>query len=159
RALLKAADDGQHVAPDKTTIADYLRGWLDADTDLAPKTIERYRQLAEQQIIPHLGGIILQNLRPARGGEWHGTLLNTGGRNGRALSAGTVGHAHRVLRRGLERALRLEIISRNVAAVIRPPKVDAAEVAILTAEQMADVLARLEGHALYPVVVLALGTG
>jgi hypothetical protein len=66
RRLLKSADDGQHVAPDKITLADYLRGWLDGDTGLSPKTLERYRQLAEQQIIPYLGATLLQSLRPAQ---------------------------------------------------------------------------------------------
>jgi hypothetical protein len=35
-------------------------------TDLAPKTLERYRQLAERQIIRHLGAIALQKLRPRK---------------------------------------------------------------------------------------------
>lgn len=159
RAVLKAADDGVHIAPDKTTITDYIRGWLANDTDLSPKTVERYRQLAEQQIIPHLGAIVLQNLRPAKVAEWHAALLKGGGKGGRPLSARTVGHAHRVLHRGFERALRLEIIPRNVCAVIPPPKVQAAEVEILTAEQMAKVLGALDGHPLHPIVAVALGTG
>ncbi len=66
RRVLKSADDGTHVAPDKITLADYLRGWLDSDSGLSPKTLERYRQLAEQQIIPHLGATLMQNLRPAQ---------------------------------------------------------------------------------------------
>jgi integrase len=159
RRLLKSADDGAHVAPDKITLADYLRGWLDSDTGLSPKTLERYRQLAEQQIIPYLGATLLQSLRPAQIEQWHATLLKSGGMKGRALSGRTVGHAHRVLHRGLERALSLEMIARNVAHVIRPPKVADAEIASLNAEQIADVLARLYGHALHPVAALALGTG
>jgi integrase len=159
RRVLKSADDGMHVAPERTTLAEYIRGWLDNDADLSPKTLERYRQLAEQQIIPHLGAIVLQNLRPAKIGEWHGTLLKSGGKSGRPLSARTVGHAHRVLHRALERALRLEIVSRNVTASLRPPKVEAVEVEILTAEQMVEVLAALDGHPLHPIVSLALGTG
>jgi integrase len=159
RRLLKSADDGAHVAPDKITLAEYLRGWLDSDTDLSPKTLERYRQLAEQQIIPHLGATPLQNLRPAQISEWHATLLRSGGAIGKPLSARTVGHAHRVLHRGLERALSLEIVARNVAHAVHPPKVADTEVASLTAEQIADVLARLDGHRLHPIAALALGTG
>src|SRR5437762_4678492 len=121
RRLLKSADDGVHIAPDKTTVAEYLQGWLVGTSDLSPKTRERYRQLVEQQIIPHLGGTLLQNLRPAQVHNWHGVLLRSGGFGGRPLSARTVGHAHRVLHRGLERALRLELVSRNVAHAVPPP--------------------------------------
>lgn len=159
RRLLKSADDGAHVAPDKITVAEYLREWLDGANDLSPKTLERYCQLTEQQIIPHLGATLLQNLRPAQVHDWHAALLKSGGAGGRSLSARTVGHAHRVLHRALERALRLEIVARNVAHAVPPPKVEAAEVAILTADQIADVLARLDGHPLHPIAALALGTG
>src|SRR5580704_2102338 len=124
RRLLKSVDDGAHVAPDKTTLAAYLQAWLSGSNDLSPKTLERYRQLAEQQIIPHLGTMPLQNLRPSQIQEWHATLLRSGGMRGRPLSARTVGHAHRVLHRALERALRLEMITRNAATVLRPPKVE-----------------------------------
>jgi integrase len=70
-----------------------------------------------------------------------------------------VGHAHRVLHRALQRAVENETLPRNVASVIRPPKVEAQEVEILSADEMGVILARLEGHALYPAVALALATG
>lgn len=157
--LLAAVENGTAVAPSTETIAEYLRGWLSADQRLSPKTLERYRQLAERQIIPHLGSMALQKLRPAQVNDWHQTLLKSGGAGGRPLAARTVGHAHRVLHRGLARAVNLEIVSRNVAHTVPPPKPEAAEIAILSAPEIADVLARLDGHPLHPIAALALGTG
>jgi integrase len=156
---LAEVDKGTAVDPSTVTIAEYLRGWLDSASNLAPKTLERYRQLAEQQIIPHLGGTLLQKLRPAQIHSWHSALLKCGGKDGRPLSARTVGHAHRILHGALERAMRLEIVSRNVAHVISPPKVDAAEIVILTAEEITDVLDKLGDHPLHPIVALAVSTG
>src|SRR5215831_5342499 len=112
--LLADIENGIAVDPSRITVAEYLRAWLHSGEGLSPKTLERYRQLAEQQIIPHLGAIQLQKLRPAQVHGWHGTLLKSGGKEGKPLSARTVGHAHRVLHGALERAMRLEIISRNV---------------------------------------------
>jgi len=157
--LLSASHAGTLVEPSRTTLAEYLRAWLDGEHDLSPKTRERYRELCEAQIIPHLGTITLQRLRPARLAEWHETLLKSGGKNGRALSARTVGHAHRVLHTALERAVKLEAISRNVASVVPPPKVNAPEIEILDARQVAIVLERMEGHPLFTIVALALATG
>jgi integrase len=157
--LLDEIRAGTAVEPSTLTVVQYHRGWLESDSSLSLKTIERYRQLAEQQIIPHLGAALVQKLRPMQVHDWHGLLLRSGGKDGRALSARTVGHAHRVLRRGLERALRLEIVNRNAAAALRPPKVEAAEVAILSLPEIADVLDRLKDHSLYPIAVLAVGTG
>jgi integrase len=153
RRLIKSADDGQHVAPTRTLITDYLRDWLDADTGLSPKTRERYRQLVERQIAPHLGVIAVQKLRPVHVSNWHADLLKTG------LAALTVGHAHRVLHRGLERAVAIEIISRNVAHAVPPPKVERAEVAILASDQIAETLRRIEDHPLYSIAALAVATG
>jgi integrase len=153
RRLIKSADDGQHVAPARLVLADYLREWLNADTGISPKTRERYRQLVDRQIVPHLGTIALQKLRPVQVSDWHNVLLKTG------LAARTVGHAHRVLHRGLERAVALEIASRNVAHPVSPPKVERIEIAILTADQIADALRRIEDHPLHSIAALAVATG
>jgi integrase len=56
----------------------------------------------------------------------------------------------------LQRAVEAETLSRNVASVIRPPKVEAQEIEILSARQMADVLEKLT---FYPIVALALAPG
>jgi integrase len=106
-----------------------------------------------------LGAIPLQRLRPAQIHDWHTLLLRKGGHRGRPLSTHTVAHAHRVLHRGLARAVQLELVARNVASAVSPPKLEAPEVMILTAEQMADMLARLDGHSLHPIIAFALGTG
>jgi integrase len=157
--LLAAVDNGTAVDPSKATVAEYIRSWLDGANYLAPKTMERYRELAEHQIIPHLGNTTLQKLRPSQIADWHAALLRSGGRNGRPLAARTVGHAHRVLHSALARAAKLETVSRNVAGVLTPPKVDAREVDCLDDAQIMDVIARLRDHALYPIVSVALGTG
>jgi integrase len=154
RRLLAEVDAGTAVDPSRMTVAAYLRDWLDKERDLAPKTRERYGQLADWQIIPHLGSALLQKLRPAQIHEWHNALLATG-----RLSAQTIADAHKVLRTGLERAVRLELLARNVARTVRPPRRERREVASLADYDIGTVLKALEGHRLYPIVVLALGTG
>jgi integrase len=157
--LLNDAHNGTLIEPSKITVAECIHSWLNGAHGLSPKTVERYRQLAEQQIIPHLGRVQLQKLRPSQVQEWHGTIIREGGKNGRPLSARTVGHAHRVLHRALQRAVENETLPRNVASLIRPPKVEAQEVEILGADEIGMVLAKLEGHALHPIATLALATG
>src|SRR5262245_41646870 len=91
-ALLAAVDNGTAVDPSRVTVAQHLRSWLDGADHLANKTRERYSELIDQQIIPHLGGIAIQKLRPTHIADWHATLLRSGGKGGRPLSARTVGH-------------------------------------------------------------------
>lgn len=148
---LHALDQGVFVEPSKRTLTEWLDQWLADQHGLAAKTAERYRELIDAQIVFHLGGCLIQKLRPAQ--------LKRGGRNGGPLTARTCGHAHRVLRKALADAMRLEIISRNVAASVPPPKVEAKELEILSASQIADVTTSLRGLAVYPIVALALATG
>jgi integrase len=157
--LLAARDNGTAVAPDKVTIAEYVRGWIAGHPALAPKTRERYSQLAEGQIVPHIGSIALQKLRPQQIADWHTTLLKSGSVLGTPLSPRTVRDANTLLRTVLQQATRLEVVGRNVALAVRPPRASAPEVQILPPEQVAEVLDKLIGHELRPIVALALATG
>jgi integrase len=122
--LISAAHGGTLVEPSKITVADHIRAWLDDPHGLAGKTAERYRQLAEQQIFPHIGTVPLQKLRPAHVADWHAVLRKAGGKDSQPLSARTVQHAHRVLHRALARAVAVELLPRNVASVVKPPPVE-----------------------------------
>ena len=137
------------------TVAEYLDQWLE---DVAPATVgrkalERYRGLCQNQIAPYIGGTHLQKLRPADIATWLQALCKTG------ISVGSVRLAHGILRTALAHAAAVELVERNVASVVRPPKLVRAEVKILNAEQIADVVKKLEGNSIYPIVVLAIGTG
>jgi integrase len=50
-------------------------------------------------------------------------------------------------------------VSRNVAAIRKPPRVESEEIEILSPDQISAVLAALKGSRLYPIVALALATG
>lgn len=168
--LLAEADAGTLPEPSKMTVREYIVAWLGVSPNddepfpppspgLSPKTAERYRQLAEQQIYPHIGGIVMQKLRPFKVAEWHETLLATGGITGKPLSARTVGHAHRVLHRALARAVQNEVLGRNVASAVKPPKVEDEEVEIFEADEVVSVLAKLAGHELGTIANAALASG
>jgi integrase len=153
RELLHSADKGTLPEPSAQTVGKYLRGWLDTAHEQSPKTLERYRELAARQIIPHLGSTKLQKLKPEHVQAWHRALLDSG------LAPRTIGHAHRLLSKVLGIAVKNGTLIRNVAGVHRPPKAETTELEILTPEQVKTVLAALEGHDLFPLVSLALATG
>jgi integrase len=156
-----AHDAGTLVEPSKLTVADYMRAWIDtAETlSLAPKTAERYRQLIEQQVVPHLGAHVLQKLRAAHVADWHSKLLREGGHKGGSLAARTVGHAHPVLHKGLTDALRRELLTRNPVAIVSPPKVTGDKVKILEADQVKVALDAMRETVIYPQVIVLLATG
>ncbi len=150
---------GGYVESSTVTVGTYLMSWLKAPDGLSPKTLERYLELAERQIIPHLGNVALQKLTPAHIQTWHSTLLASGRKGGGPLHPVTVGNAHRLLHTVLARAVVGQKVFRNVASGVKPPKVPDKEVDILNTEQIAEVLEKLGDHPFYPLVVVALGTG
>ena len=150
---------GEYVARSTVSVETYMRAWLDAPVGLNPKTLDRYRQLAADQIYPHLGKIELQKLTEARLQDWHGTLLARGGKTSKPLSPQTVKHAHRLLHTALARAVRGKLLLRNVAGLISPPKVPRKEVTSLTAGQIGALLDKIQDHRLYVPAVVALGAG
>ena len=157
--LISATHDGTFVEASNLTVADHLRAWLSGAHSLAGKTVERYCQLAEQQIYPHIGTIPLQRLKPHHIADWQAMLLQTGGAGGKPLGARTVGHAHRVLHRALARAVEAELIARNVCTIIRAPKAEAVEIESLRSDRIATVLQALQGHPLQAIATLALSSG
>ncbi|HMA45832.1 MAG TPA: site-specific integrase, partial [Frankiaceae bacterium] len=56
------------------------------------------------------------------------------GARGRLLSARTIQYLHAVLRRALEHARRDELVVRNVAALVEPPRVRREEVVPLSVD-------------------------
>jgi len=155
RRIISEADIGAAVAPVKLTVRQHLRRWLDGQYGLSAKTRERYEQLVGNQINPQLGDVLIQALRPAQIKMWHGAdrkWVIDDHRGERPPGA---------LHRALQHAVEIELVQRNVAGVVRPPKPEHAQVEILSADQISDTLKRLRDvkHRLYPIIALALGTG
>ncbi|MGB7458427.1 MAG: site-specific integrase, partial [Pseudolabrys sp.] len=147
---------GLSIDPSKVTVAEFLERW-DRDhaaLNCTPKTLERYRQIIKNQIKPNLGAVVIQKLRPAQLAELY-SKLQTGG-----LAPCTVGHCHRLLHRALGHAATWGIIQANVAASVKPPRVDQAEeIPILEEDQIERVLRHLEGRTMRPIVAVALASG
>lgn len=156
RRRLYSIDHGVHVDPSVITVSEYLDSWLAdvAPQSVAPKALERYNGIARNQIRPHLGRILLQKLRPADVAAWHQKLIAEA-----KISKRTIRHAHGVLRTALAHAAAVELVERNVASIVKPPKAEPSKPTILTAGQIADTLDRVKGHSLYPIIALAIGTG
>ena len=101
------------------TVAEFVRARVDqweAAGDISARTAQRYRQLVENQIAPHIGTNTLQKL--SRSISRHGTpRYGTWpcARKRAALPPRTIGHAHRVLCKALSDAAKNELVIRNVA--------------------------------------------
>jgi integrase len=120
-----------------------------------------YRHDIEHYIVPRIGRMRLQALRPAVISKFYGDLTKHGGRDGRALSATTVSHIHRTLRKALADAVDVEqLLAANPAARSKRPRNTAAEpVQVWTGDQLGTFLATARSHRLFAFYRLAAYTG
>lgn len=143
----------------KAHVLERIEQWQ-ASGQVTPRTAERYRELANNQIVPHLGAKFLVDLKPLDIEAWHTTLKMFGRLKGGGLSPRTTLHAHRLLSKALKDGVANEQVARNVAALKGAPRVqDEGEVAILTSEQVGELLVKLRGRAIYGRAIVCLFTG
>jgi integrase len=151
---------GTSIDPNKTSVAEFLARWDSwAASNLSGKTLERHRVAIRLHIVPHIGGMQIQRVRPIHLVELYRELQESGAQDGGALSPASVAYVHRLLHRALGHAMAWGIVSQNVATAVSPPPASNAEISILTEAQIAAVLNHLNGRTLKPIVAFLLGTG
>jgi integrase len=153
--LVTATNQGSYVEPAKVTVADFVRAridqWEAAPDGITARTAQRYRQLAEYQITPHLGAKTLQRLTRLEIEAWHNALHQSG------LAAGTIGNAHRVLHRALGDAEADGLVVKNVCRVHGAPKPATHETVIV--QDVPSFISKIRDTRLYVPALLALVGG
>ena len=141
--------------PQSETVAKYLAGWLDeaAATTLRPRTVEAYQQVIDDHIVPSVGRIRLVDLEAQDVARMVTAVLKRG------RSPQTAKHAHKILRVALGEAERRGLVTRNVAALVRSPRVTRAELTTLSAADARRFLSLTREHPRWPLYVLAITTG
>jgi integrase len=161
--LMDAVRRGDYIDPSKVTVSEFLDRWDKdwATNNVSPKTRERFSQLIMHQVLPNLGNMPIQKLRAVHLSELYGRLLRNGRVGGGELSAKTVGHVHRCLRRAFGHAAQWGLITQNPAALVHPPRVHQAEIEILRENEVEAMLTSLRDRnaLLCTIAIVALGSG
>lgn len=137
------------------TIAGYAAHWLEdvVRPRLKPATFASYRETLRLHILPTLGRVKVQALRP----DQVRTLL------AHKLAAGlgprSVQIVHGTLRTMLGEAVREEVIVRNPAAVVRAPSVTREEVQPWSPEEAGQFLRVSAEHRLYALFAVGVAVG
>jgi integrase len=142
------------VSEDKGfTVEKHTKSWLETSKgSLRYRTWERYEQVARKHIFPEIGHIRLRNLTPMLIQDLYQKKL-------KAISPRTVQYIHVTLHRSLSQALRWNLVPRNVAALVYPPKVTKREIRPLTVEEVNILFKTVKGNPLEALYVLAVTAG
>ena len=139
---------------DRETVEQFLIRWLAVKArEGKPTTLRGYRAYVEQDLIPGLGRLPLEQLRPRHVERFLGDFLDAG------RGPVTVRRIHAVLRSALGYAVQTHRLQANAAANIRLPNVGRPEVQPWSAAELATFLNHVSGHPLGPLfeVIAACG--
>ena len=157
---------GEYVAPSKMTFAQFTERWLKnhAEVQLSPKTLFRYKQILESRVLPAMGHLQVEQIKPVHLMEFYSNLREAGGRmDGKPgkLSEKTILYHHRVISSILSSAVEWQVINSNPAARVKPPKVTKKQAPCYDESQIVAMLEALETEELkYQVIVqVALFSG
>ena len=153
-AALKARDDGLPTITRRQTVEQYLKTWLDAaKPSIRERTWVRYEQYVRLHVLPTLGKLSLEKLTPQHLQRLYSERLDA------RLSPTTVHHLHATLHKALSQAVRLNLVQRNVADLVDPPRIAKHEMTTLVPDDARHLLDVASGARLEALFVLALTTG
>ena len=131
-----AVNAGTHVSPSPETVREWIDRWLvTMQPKIRPSTLRDYRN-GLARVSDSLGNVKLQSLRPLDVEEFYASLLQDGHRYGGGLAPKTVRNVHIALRRSLADAERFGLVTRNVAAAVKPPVPERREMQTWTTEDV-----------------------
>ena len=151
--------------PDCPTVGEWMLSWL---TDYAllrvcGSTYRGYQGVVRRYVLPHLGAVPLDELRPDMVQAFYRTLQSPGAsRTGEPLSARTVLQVHVVLHQALTKAVALRRLESNPAdraQGVERPRIRYKQMISLDEHETAQLLAHAEGNRLYLPILLAVTTG
>lgn len=163
--LINEIETGAYIEPRGLSVKDFLEQWLtDAQTKVSGTTFARYRAIVRLHLEVALGSIPLVKLAPLHIQTYLADALQSGrldGKetHGKGLSPRTVCHHHRVLSEALGRAVKWQLLARNPAVSVEPPRVEQKEMHAIDETAAASLVESAIGTRLYIPIMLAITTG
>jgi integrase len=152
---------GTYLEPSRTTVGEYLEQWLShVQIQISPRTFERYCEIVRNNIIPALGSIVLKNLQPPHISQAYAKALTNGRRDGKGgLSPATVVYMHRIIRHALKQAVLWNLLYRNPADAVKPPKLERKAPDTYDTDEAVQVLETLRPTRMFIPTVLGMLCG
>jgi integrase len=148
--LITQLSAGTYIEPSKTTLKEFLVRWLEhIKPNVAPRSHQRYEDLALKNIAPLIGDIILSKLQPIQISTAYAKAVAGGRRDGKGgLSPRTIHHMHRVLGAALRQAVKWNLLIKNPCDMLEKkdrPKIERKPVAVMDTKETLKILEAARG--------------
>lgn len=136
-------------------LGEYLNQWLEMvhKQKIRISTYRQYRFVLDKHILPSLGNTQLQKLTPQDIQNLYARKQKEG------LGPATILNMHTVLRGSLANALKWNLVSRNVAALVTAPRSKSSVAHGLSVEEVQKLVSTTRGHRFEAIFTVALTTG
>ncbi|WP_432664201.1 tyrosine-type recombinase/integrase [Wukongibacter baidiensis] len=153
-------NDG-YIGLENITLKEYMENWQKnyVEENLKPKTIASHK-VCINRIIVQLGQVKLQKLQPIHIQNLYTYLLKEGRQDGNGgLSAKSVIQTHRVLRKALHQAVKLQLLNRNPADYVDPPRAKKYDAQVLNEKEIQEYIEAYKDTDIYIPFLLGITLG
>jgi integrase len=161
RDWLSAKARGVDLSPTTVSIKVLVDRYVGDRTALGrgKKTVEEYQRIADLYISPHLGSVLVSDLRPVRISGWVGMLLSSGGRGGKPIAGKTARHAFALLNAALRWGVKMEVVGRNACEAANRPKAARSTAKALSISEIGALSSMARGTRWETFIAIALMLG
>jgi integrase len=160
RRLIRSGDVGEHVAPTKVMLAQWVEQWIATGAPgrrqkrVTRRTLQRYAELLRYHVVPALGARPLQQLAPIEIDDLYVKLEGK-------IAPRTARHVHDVLNACLGTAVRKGLLAVSpMTRVMKVPSPGESDHGMaLDRDQLPALIAGFRTSTLFPIVAVAAFTG
>jgi integrase len=160
RRLIRSGDTGEHVAPDKITLGQWIEQWLAIGApgrrqrQVGGRALQRYAQLLRTHVAPALGGRPLQQVQPTEIDALYRRLEGK-------IAPATAQYVHVVLGSCFSTALRKGLLATNPLARAEkvPARGESDHGKVLDQDELRALVDAFRDSVLFPIVAVAAFTG
>lgn len=151
---LNEINTGTYIEPTQLKVGEWIKEWLKVykQKSVRPSTFERMAQLTRVHIMPEIGPVQIQKIKPYNLQKFYNDLS-------KKLKPATIKKIHDILHAAFSQAYKNELISSNPATKVVLPILDKHEIQIFTLEQQEEFLTAIEGEKWRVAYTLLLQTG
>ncbi len=152
---LAEIESGEFMEETNMTVEQWMNEYLSSYVmDLKESTMSNYEISIRRHIVPGLGRIKLKELAPVQVQRFYRSLI------GKGLSAKTIHNVHGILHEGLDKAVKMGFLKKNVTDLCDLPKVRKVEMHPLSSKQLREFMERADEDPFYkPIFHIAFFTG
>jgi integrase len=152
---VRARDSGMMAASNRSTVGDFLDYWLAevVRPNVRPWTYAGYEVHVRLHLKPALGHLRLDKLMPIHVQQFLNQKIADG------MKPRSVRYIRGTLRTALAKAVKWDLLSRNVAALVHGPRVERYEIRPLTPDEARVFLSSIKGDRLEALYSIALTMG